>query len=128
LYACANNAVESILILLDDARVNINCCNNSGFTALIYAVEYGFISPIEHILASLRHIQSSDITNTIIEAKKESILFREAAYPNIVKLLKAYQTRPFNTVKDLRNKLKLKGLIIFYFISISSIYNNQKKK
>jgi ankyrin repeat protein len=92
LYACANNAVESILILLDDARVNINCCNNSGFTALIYAVEYGFYSPIEHILASLRHIQSSDITNTIIEAKKELFSRTEYEYAKIVKLLKAYQT------------------------------------
>jgi len=107
IMACANNAVECVAMLLDDLRVDVNYHNDYAETGLIRAAHWGEISPIAHILASLRHIQRSDIEKAIIQAKVESFWGNKPDYPKLVNLLEAYQTQPFDTVKDLRIQLKL---------------------
>jgi len=57
---------------LNDARVDINCSSNDGYTGLMKAAYYGHIAIIEYILASMRHIESTDITNAIDKAKSNN--------------------------------------------------------
>jgi len=81
------------LILLNDARVDINCRNNDGYTGLMWAASYGHIAPIEYIFASMRHTQSTDITNAINKAK--SMMKND-----VLSFLEAYQANPFEILKN----------------------------
>jgi len=120
IIACRHNTRESVLILLNDARVDINCRDNDGYTGLIWAASYGYIAPIEYILASMRHIQSTNITNAINKAGWEN------RNVDVASLLEAYQANPFETVKKLRSKLKWQEYgpvnVFVYVILLSDQY------
>jgi ankyrin repeat protein len=104
-YACySNDHVESVKLLLDDARVDINFKSNIGNTPLMRAAIKGFISLIEYILASLR----ADIAS-IPEAIKQAKNKKE-----IVSLLEAYLSQPVATANKLRKKLGLVGKFSFF--------------
>jgi len=102
IWACASNTAEGAILLLNDARVDINCKDNQGDNGLMRAASHGRIKTIEQILASLRHISKADIKSAIKEAKRQV-----AKYPDIVSLLEAYHSQRFETLKNLRSKLKL---------------------
>jgi len=112
IFACDNNALESVLILLCDARVDINCSNNGGNTGLMWAAHQGYSGVIEYILASMRHIQSTDITNAIEKRKSKN-------KNDTVSLLEAYQANHFETTKNLRSKL----IIFFHFLFLFKHFN-----
>jgi ankyrin repeat protein len=106
-YACGtNDRVESVKLLLDDARVDINIKNNDGFTPLMYAANFGYIAPIEYILASLR-ADIASIPKAIKQAKNEK---------EIASLLEACLSQPMATANKLRKKLRLVGKKNHFFV------------
>jgi ankyrin repeat protein len=116
-YACyGNDRVESVKVLLDDARVDINIKENDGFTPLMHAAYFGYIEPIEYILASLR-ADIASIPKAIKQAKNEK---------EIVSLLEAYLSQPVATANKLRTKLKLVGKKKSFFCSFCSFIKINK--
>ena len=105
--ACTRNSIESVKLLLNDERIDINIKNTYGFTGLTYAADRGFIATIEYILASMRHITL--IPNAIDNAKKGN-------NSEIVKLLESYHAQPAITTKHLRAKLNIPGEKNFFLI------------
>jgi ankyrin repeat protein len=100
-----NNRVESVKLLLDDVRVDVNIKDNCGKTPLMLAAHYDSIAPIEYILASLR-ADIALIPSAIETAKKTTYLTHKN---EIISLLEAYLSQPVATANKLRKKLKLGG-------------------
>lgn len=101
-FVCYSNVhFESLQLLLEDHRVDINVADNDGNTILTIAAKYGNIKVIETMLASMKHIDH--LIPMAIERA------RGGNQNDVVKLLESYQTQPFSTVKQLRVKLNLQG-------------------
>jgi len=87
-------------------RVDVNYTVD-GDTALTIAAFDGHVDILEHMIASMREIHGKDVKRAIKVAKKEKGIVGRGEHDGVIALLEDYQSKPFETVKNLRIKLKV---------------------
>ena len=109
--ACTNNSYESTLIMIQDARVDVNMTDHSGRSPLMRA---GNTKLVQLLLSFGRYIDiyqksTEDYYSGIKSGSTALDMAKQRNKTDIVQLLEQYQNNPKETQKTTRNQLNLKG-------------------
>ena len=106
LMMCYENKFEMVLLLMQDARVDIGLCDNCGWTPFMWACYRGRTHVVKLLLAFGRKVEVNKrnfVGKTALEyAKQENRI-------DIVNLLEEYRMDPSKTQKMTRRQLNIKG-------------------
>ena len=111
--ACRSNGHESVLLMIQDPRVDINMANDYGMSPLLMACYMGRTTTVQLLLSFGRNIdiykKSTEDYEDIESGLTALDVAKQKNRTDVVKLLEQYQNNPKEAQKTIRNELNLKG-------------------
>ena len=104
------NHYESVFLLLQDARVDVNMCDQHGWSPFMKACYNGNTLVVQLLLSFGRRVNmKNDHGQNALDIAKELDKF------SVVNILEAYQKNQEETQKTIRGHLNIKGIIYKIF-------------